>query len=136
MRIPDELEDKIANEINNIKLTDLRNTAKILSDRYMNAKRTGQSLLNKNLEVLAYSIIRMPATFCAINKAIEETLKRYNPNIKTVMNNTNNEQILTLNSGITKLRIYMWIEGQDVDCEDNASYGDISFSLEFTTNPA
>ena len=52
MRIPDELEDKIANEINNIKLTDLRDTAKILSDRYMNAKRTGQSLLNKNLEVL------------------------------------------------------------------------------------
>lgn len=62
--------------------------------------------------------------------------KSVNPNIKTVMNNTNNEQILTLNSGITKLRIYMWIEGQDVDCEDNASYGDISFSLEFTTNPA
>lgn len=85
MRIPDELEDKIANEINNIKLTDLKNTAKILSDRYMNAKRTGQSLLNKNLEVLAYSIIRMPATFCAINKALEETLKRYNPNVKTVL---------------------------------------------------
>ena len=85
MRIPDELEAKIENEINNIKLTDLRDIAKILSARYMNAKRTGQSLLNKNLEVLAYSIIRMPATFCAINKAIEETLKRYNPNIKTVL---------------------------------------------------
>ena len=85
MRIPDELEAKIENEINNIKLTDLRDIAKILSAMYMNAKRTGQSLLNKNLEVLAYSIIRMPATFCAINKAIEETLKRYNPNIKTVL---------------------------------------------------
>ena len=35
-----------------------------------------------------------------------------------------------------KIRIYMWLEGQDVDCEDNASYGDISFKLEFTTNPA
>ena len=85
MRIPDELEAKIENEINNIKLTDLRDTAKTLSDRYMNAKRNGQSLLNKNLEVLAYSIIRMPATFCAINKALEETLKRYNPTIKTVL---------------------------------------------------
>lgn len=41
----------------------------------MTAKRTGQSLLNKDIEVLAYSIIRMPATFGAINKALEETLK-------------------------------------------------------------
>ena len=87
MRIPDELEAKIENEINNIKLTDLRGIAKILSARYMNAKRTGQSLLNKNLEVLAYSIIRMPATFGAINKALEETLDIYNPTIKTVLDN-------------------------------------------------
>ena len=69
MRIPNELEEKIEKEIKNISLTELRDTARILSDRYMNAKRTGQSLLNKNLEVLAYSIIRMPATFGAINKA-------------------------------------------------------------------
>ena len=61
MRIPNELEEKIEKEIKNISLTELRDTARILSDRYMNAKRTGQSLLNKNLEVLAYSIIRMPA---------------------------------------------------------------------------
>ena len=59
MRIPNELEEKIEKEIKNISLTELRDTARILSDRYMNAKRTGQSLLNKNLEVLAYSIIRM-----------------------------------------------------------------------------
>ena len=85
MRIPDELGDRIEKEVNNIKLTVLRDTAKILSDRYMNAKRTGQSLLNKDIEVLAYSIIRMPATFGAINKALEETLKKYNPTIKTVL---------------------------------------------------
>ena len=85
MRIPNELEEKIEKEIKNISLTELRDTARILSDRYMNAKRTGQSLLNKNLEVLAYSIIRMPATFGAINKALEETLDIYNPTIKTVL---------------------------------------------------
>ena len=26
-----------------------------------------------------------------------------------------------IGSGITKVRIYMWVEGQDVDCEDNAA---------------
>lgn len=59
-----------------------------------------------------------------------------NANIKTTSNNTNNNELISLSAGITKLRIYMWLEGQDVDCEDNASYGDISFQLEFTTNPS
>ena len=38
----------------------------------------------------------------------------------------------TLNAGITKMRIYMWIEGQDLDCENNASGSDITFNLEFS----
>ena len=31
--------------------------------------------------------------------------------------------VLTVNPGITKLRVYIWIEGQDVDCENTASLG-------------
>lgn len=54
----------------------------------------------------------------------------------TPKNNNKNSEILTLSPSITKVRIYMWIEGQDVDCENNASYGDISFNLEFTINPS
>lgn len=34
--------------------------------------------------------------------------------------------------GITKVRIYMWVEGQDVDCEDRASGGAITFNLQFS----
>ena len=37
-----------------------------------------------------------------------------------------------LAAGITKVRIYMWIEGQDVDCEDNASGSNLTFSLQFS----
>ena len=85
MKIPFELEERIEKEVENIKLSDLKDVAKNLSNRYMNEKREGQSLINKRLEVLAYSIIRMPATFCAINKALEETLKRYNPTIETAL---------------------------------------------------
>ncbi len=49
---------------------------------------------------------------------------------------TNNQQIFTLRRGITKIRLYLWIEGQDVDCENHASYGDIVFNLQFTVNPS
>ncbi len=34
--------------------------------------------------------------------------------------------------GVTKVRIYMWIEGQDVDCEDRASGGQLTFNLQFS----
>lgn len=37
-----------------------------------------------------------------------------------------------LPAGVTKLRVYMWIEGQDVDCENNASGADLTYSLSFT----
>lgn len=34
--------------------------------------------------------------------------------------------------GVTKVRIYMWIEGQDVDCEDHASGSSLTFNLQFS----
>lgn len=46
-----------------------------------------------------------------------------------------NVEIFSLNKGITKIRIYMWIEGQDVDCENDASVGNISLNLQFSKNP-
>ncbi len=47
-----------------------------------------------------------------------------------------NIELMTLNKGITKVRIYMWVEGQDVDCENNASGGNINFDLKISTNAA
>ena len=48
-------------------------------------------------------------------------------------------QLLTatdgLTAGVTKMRIYMWVEGQDVDCENNASGGEIRFNLQFSIKP-
>lgn len=45
---------------------------------------------------------------------------------------TNYQTLFTLNPGITKVRIYLWIEGQDVDCEDSASGGDLLYNLQFS----
>ncbi len=47
-------------------------------------------------------------------------------------NNKPYYKIFSLSAGITKMRIYMWVEGQDLDCENNASGTDITFHLELT----
>ena len=55
---------------------------------------------------------------------------------KTKANFTHYIPAFKLSNGITKVRIYMWVEGQDVDCENNASGGNISFDLKISTvNP-
>ena len=41
-------------------------------------------------------------------------------------------EAFTLQDGVTKMRIYMWIEGQDVDCQDAASGSDLVYSLQFS----
>ena len=55
--------------------------------------------------------------------------------------NTANEgkfkQIFTLGANqITKMKVYFWVEGQDVDCENNASGGAITLKLQFSLNDA
>jgi len=42
--------------------------------------------------------------------------------------------IMNLPRGISKLRIYFWVEGQDVDCEDAASGAALDLALQFTIN--
>lgn len=62
--------------------------------------------------------------------------KSVNVDYSTVKDFTTNKEVFTLSSGITKMRIYMWIEGQDVDCENNASYDDVEFNIQLTVNPS
>ena len=42
--------------------------------------------------------------------------------------------IFSLNAGITKMRVYFWVEGQDVDCENNASGTGISLNIALSQN--
>lgn len=45
------------------------------------------------------------------------------------------KEIFTLGANqITKMKIYFWVEGQDVDCENNASGGAITLKLQFSLN--
>lgn len=43
-------------------------------------------------------------------------------------------QVLFTKLGVTKVRVYMWIEGQDVDCENNASGSDIVYNIQLSKN--
>lgn len=55
------------------------------------------------------------------------------PSYTTITGFSENQQIFSLQAGVTKVRIYMWVEGQDVDCENDASGGTISYDLQITT---
>ena len=56
------------------------------------------------------------------------------PDYKTVAEFDTNLEAFT--AGITKVRVYMWVEGQDVDCENSASGGNITYSLSITSENA
>lgn len=48
-----------------------------------------------------------------------------------------NTTIFTVSQGITKVRVYIWIEGQDIDCENSASLGSgIAVNLAFNVKTA
>lgn len=72
----------------------------------------------------------------AINSKIDAYFAIVNPEKKLAsnfFNGGNRIEIFNLNPGITKLRLYIWIEGQDVDCEDNASGANLKVDLQFST---
>ena len=41
-----------------------------------------------------------------------------------------------LEAGINKIRIYIWLEGQDADCINNISFGDFTTNLAFSVPEA
>jgi len=44
---------------------------------------------------------------------------------------TGADSTIILKAGVTKVRIYMWLEGQDYDCGDTASGMDVTWDLVF-----
>lgn len=86
MKIPYLLESAIENETQGVKATELKGLAQNLSKKYMTEKRNGQTLLSEEQEALAYSIMRMPATFGAVATALKNTLNiAVNCKIETIL---------------------------------------------------
>ena len=55
------------------------------------------------------------------------------PDIKTLATPAAYQQAFNLAAGVTKMRIYLWIEGQDIDCENNATGSDITYNIQLST---
>lgn len=71
-----------------------------------------------------------------LNSDAAEYFADVRPNISTTAAGilpTEYKRLFDLRAGVTKVRIYMWVEGQDVDCEDNASGGAVAYNLQFST---
>lgn len=81
-------------------------------------------LLSQNIDIRNANSINYPNYF-----------KPVNVKVYTKSNNDTNQELFDIKRGITKVKIYMWLEGQDVDSENNASFGDIRYNLQFTLNP-
>lgn len=54
-----------------------------------------------------------------------------NPDIATTKMFQENQYLMNIGAGITKVRVYMWLEGQDVDMENNVAATKLSYTLEF-----
>lgn len=92
------------------------------------------------------AVDQTPITYYGVKAAITTPIKLSNVNSNspdttyftqmTGLHSTNEamtpvEGILSLEAGITKVRVYMWVEGQDVDCDNSASGSDITFDVQF-----
>jgi len=58
-------------------------------------------------------------------------LQAITPQIATNTANATRQKLVTLKPGVTKMRIYMWIEGQDIDCYTGASGTYLNWDLQF-----
>ena len=96
--------------------------------------------ITNNSNPVPYDGIKAPITSdknILLGNANKVTAADYFDNVtigyKTTTTNAKYLQIFSLSKGISKVRIYMWIEGQDIDCENNASNGKIKLDLQITT---
>lgn len=64
--------------------------------------------------------------------ANSSSFARVTPKINTETTFAEDQPMFNLLAGTTKVRVYMWIEGQDLDCENNASGSDVQYNLQFT----
>lgn len=100
----------------------------------------GITVGRENNQPVSYDGIANNINNIYVNRANQNNypnlFKRVNVNYYTPANFITNKEIFSINSGITKIRIYAWLEGQDVDCENNSAVGNLDFRFQFSTNPS
>lgn len=92
----------------------------------------GMSGLTGSTVLSSYNGLKdVTTTPLLLDSTDEAVFSEVTPQYKTLENNAADTDVFTLKAGITKVRIYMWVEGQDIDCENTASGTDINFDIQF-----
>ena len=92
-----------------------------------------QDTIQKGADPLPYYGVKAAITKpVPLNSKDTASFTEVTPSIQTKEANDAVNKVCDLKKGITKVRIYMWVEGQDVDCENNASGSDITYDVQFS----
>ena len=114
------------------------NSDKHTENAILEAKRTYNMDITDNQEALTYYGIKSeiidPVSITSQNELYFQSMKS-NITTSALFHNGDeaNKFLFNMPEGITKLRIYAWVEGQDVDCENAAAGSDFAFNLNFST---
>jgi ribosomal protein RSM22 (predicted rRNA methylase) len=85
MELPVDLKIAIEKEIGGINHNKLMNDAQLLSKKYRNESGQGKRLLTDSSEAVAYSVVRMPATYGAVYASLNYTLDLIDFEIKSLL---------------------------------------------------
>ena len=67
-----------------------------------------------------------------LNSSATDKFKAMTGLVYTKETNDTYTKYFSLNAGITKFRVYIWVEGQDVDCENDASGSKVSYNIQLS----
>lgn len=85
MDIPQELKEAIETIMKGTKHAELIEKSQKISEKYRENDGKGKRLVTETTEAIAYTISRMPSTYCALYSALSHSLKNYDKNIKSVI---------------------------------------------------
>ena len=89
--------------------------------------------INSTSVMANYLGIKSQFTNVALNDKTDTNFATVTPDLSTgTQTPVPTDAFVTLEAGVTKFRVYMWVEGQDVDCENGASGSYIAFDLQFS----
>ncbi|MCM1165320.1 MAG: small ribosomal subunit Rsm22 family protein [Lachnospiraceae bacterium] len=85
MEFPAQLRSKINALVEGEDIKELSKAAESLSERYRDERGNGKRSASGRLDVIAYSAVRMPATFAAVSRALELSLECFGGEIRSIL---------------------------------------------------
>jgi predicted ribosomally synthesized peptide with SipW-like signal peptide len=88
------------------------------------------STLNNSTVLSSYKGVKGVGTKVILNSSDTNVFGEVTPAYQTLENNAVDTDVFSLKQGITKVRVYLWVEGQDIDCENTASGAGLNFDIQ------